>query len=634
MMRISGLRLASLVTALATGVATVGVGVVGATAATAATGGAAAEKPVFDGGKAQPVFADDEVIRQDVWVEIPADTDRDGNPDRVHVEVARPSSTEQGVDLPVIMQASPYFGGGNPVTNHDVDVPLYTPDKPGRDLGPDERSGMTSRREQAVQAFSGSARSDTIGPSRYEEHFLPRGFAFVYAESVGTGRSTGCPTIGGPKEVLAGKAVVDWLNGRAPAYDAKAGGARVEADWTTGQTGMIGVSYNGTLPNGVASTGVEGLEAIVPVSAISSWYGYYREDGLVVAPGGYQGEDTDVLFDYVLTRDNPAACDHVRDRLVERQDRLTGDYSQFWEKRNYVSDVENVSAAVLVSHGLNDRNVKTGQFAQWYEALKRSGVPHEIWLHQRGHGDWPYNLRKQAWLDTLNRWWTHWLYDVDNGVMEGPRATVQREDGSWVTYPEWPAPRAQATEVALTPGGRTSGGLTLDRPRGKPVTETLVDKPSVTAQELAAAASSKHRLAYRTPALGDKVRLSGAVRLDLRLSFDSPAANVTALLVDYAPDGSATIVNRGWTDPQNRKSPSATFAIHPGTPYRIDFATQADDYVFQPGHRIGVVVLSSDHNYTKRPPGGGTELSLDVKKSSVTLPVVGGAQALAAAARG
>ena len=42
---------------------------------------------------------------------------------------------------------------------------------------------------------------------------------------------------------------------------------------------MIGVSYNGTLPNAVAATGVEGLETIVPIAAISSWYDYYRANG-------------------------------------------------------------------------------------------------------------------------------------------------------------------------------------------------------------------------------------------------------------------------------------------------------------------------------------------------------------------
>ena len=45
---------------------------------------------------------------------------------------------------------------------------------------------------------------------------------------------------------------------------------------------MIGKSYDGTLSNGVAATGVEGLKTIVPISAISAWYNYSRDNGIVV----------------------------------------------------------------------------------------------------------------------------------------------------------------------------------------------------------------------------------------------------------------------------------------------------------------------------------------------------------------
>ena len=37
----------------------------------------------------------------------------------------------------------------------------------------------------------------------------------------------------------------------------------------------------------------------MPIAAISSWYDYYRANGGCVAPGGYQGEDADVLAQYV-----------------------------------------------------------------------------------------------------------------------------------------------------------------------------------------------------------------------------------------------------------------------------------------------------------------------------------------------
>ena len=81
---------------------------------------------------------------------------------------------------------------------------------------------------------------------------------------------------------LPAKVVIDWLNGRAPAYD-KNGNPVVAAAGTTASPAMIGKSYDGTLANGVAATGVEGLTTIVPISAISSWYDYTRTNGVIAA---------------------------------------------------------------------------------------------------------------------------------------------------------------------------------------------------------------------------------------------------------------------------------------------------------------------------------------------------------------
>ncbi len=71
------------------------------------------------------------------------------------------------------------------------------------------------------------------------------------------------------------------MNGRAKAFTAD--GREVTADWSTGNVGMTGILYNGTLPNGVATTGVW-FKTIIPIAAISSWYDYYRANGAVVVP--------------------------------------------------------------------------------------------------------------------------------------------------------------------------------------------------------------------------------------------------------------------------------------------------------------------------------------------------------------
>ncbi|TDD09242.1 Xaa-Pro dipeptidyl-peptidase [Saccharopolyspora terrae] len=561
--------------------------------------------PVFSDGEAQPVFDPAQAVRQDLFVTAPVDSDHDGQQDRVHVQVVRPKESEQGLRVPVVYQASPYFSGGNDVPNHNVDTELHVPEQAGP---------RTMRRTTGDERVAVAAEIDWA----YEQYLLARGYAVVYAESLGTGESTGCPTTGAENETIGAKSVVDWLNHRAPGHDA--GGAPVQAHWSTGKVGMMGVSYNGTLPNAVASTGVEGLEAIVPIGAISNWYDYYRTDGAVVAPGGYQGEDADVLAEYVHTRADREPCRPVIDGLTAEQDRITGDYSRFWDERNYLDDVDKVHAAVLSVHGLNDWNVKTRQAAQWYGALREHDVPHKIWWHQSGHTD-PIKLREQEWLRTLNRWFTRYLYDVPNGVEGEPRATVQREDGSWTEEPEWPAPDAAETVLRPSAGGSQRGGLSAGSPAAEAV-EGLTDDAGLLAEDLAAAPSSPNRLAYFTEPLAEQARVSGEVRADLALTFDRPAANVTALLVDQAPDGSVSVVTRGWTDPQNREALDRTTPIEPGQNYAITVSMQPDDYVFAPGHRLGVVVLSSDHDFTLRPkPGAG--MRLDLARTSISIPAVG-----------
>ena len=157
--------------------------------------------------------------------------------------------------------------------------------------------------------------------------------------------------------------MIDWLNGRNTAHTA--GGELVKASWTTGAVGMIGKSYDGTLANGVAATGVKGLKTIVPISAISSWYDYTRSGGVPYSDdympwlGGYVGHDSAGL------RRGPRASSASND------DDETGDYTSFWAERDYMKDASKVKASVFMTHGLSDYNVQTNHFAQWWSALSR-----------------------------------------------------------------------------------------------------------------------------------------------------------------------------------------------------------------------------------------------------------------------
>ena len=102
--------------------------ILGATVLTAVVPLAPATAQEFVDGLAQPVFAGQPVISHNAWVEVPnLDTDRDGVNDRIRIQVRRPSATDSGVRLPVVMIASPYSGGTRPYHTYDITGPLYEP---------------------------------------------------------------------------------------------------------------------------------------------------------------------------------------------------------------------------------------------------------------------------------------------------------------------------------------------------------------------------------------------------------------------------------------------------------------------------------------------------------------------------
>ena len=578
--------------------------------------------PRFENGQAQivPAFADStQWIRQQLWVETELDTDGDGRRDRVHVDVTRPAQTEtEGLKLPVIYESSPYFAGtsGPREFLYDVRQEVGAPPPPRTSQPPIAfREGRTRISNSHVNAW------------------VPRGFIVVHSESPGTGLSQGCPTVGGPNESLAPKAVIDWLNGRAKGYTTIDGNEPVVATWTTGKVGMIGTSYNGTLPIAAATTGVEGLEAIIPIAPNTSYYHYYRSNGLVRHPGGWLGEDIDFLFDFIHSG-NPEKREYcirtVRDgEMAAGRDRITGDYNAFWEGRDYLPKAVNIRAATLMAHAFNDWNVVPEHSVRIHEVLKARKVPVQAYFHQGGHGGAPP-------MELMNRWFTRYLHGIENGVERDPRAWIVREGARAsepTPYADYPNPAASAVTLhPATSGTGTNGVLSLtDRPRqGR---QTLVDDVTYSGAALARDSASRHRLLYATPVLAEPVHISGTARITLRLASSKPAANLSVWLVSLPYDTAAertSVITRGWADPQNHRSITRGEPLVPGQFYTLSFDLQPDDQIIPAGRRLGLMIFSSDRDFTLWPQPG-TELTVDVDATSLSLPVVGGRAAVARA---
>lgn len=578
--------------------------------------------PVFKDGQAQVVKAFEDPaywIREDLWVETEFDTDGDGKPDRMHVSVTRPRQTQtEGLKLPAIYISSPYFAGTGPNSNEFFwDTRQELGDEPGerKDFPSVERKGMRP-----------------IISKSHQQEWVPRGYAVVHSSSPGTGLSQGCPTIGGDNESLAPKAVVDWLCGRGKGFTSVDGSTPVTADWCTGKVGMTGTSFNGTLALAAATTGVQGLEAIIPIAPNTSYYHYYRSNGLIRHPYGYLGEDIDYLYDYVHSgaEEKREYCDcEVRDKeMLQKFDRVKGDYNDFWAGRDYLNDLEPLKAAVLMAHAFNDWNVVPEHSVRIYEALKAKGVPAQAFFHQGGHGGPPP-------MKLMNRWFTRYLHGIENDVENDPRSWIVRENGKREEpqpYDEYPNPAAEPVELYISPGAPETGSLTT-QPLDQPVTETLIDNFSFSGASLAQAEWTQHRLIYLSPTLSKSIHISGTPKLAVSVASNKPAVNLSVWLVSLPWNNGKNakitdnIITRGWADPQNAKSLTESEAMIPGRFYDLSFDLQPDDQVIPEGQQIGLMVFSSDRDFTLR-PDPGTELTLDLNKTKLSLPIVGGKTAL------
>ncbi|MFI9340749.1 Xaa-Pro dipeptidyl-peptidase [Streptomyces sp. NPDC052773] len=584
----------------------------------------------------QPVYSYDNAIREAVWVDTRLDGDGDGRTDRVAVDIVRPrEAARQGRKVPVIMDASPYYA-------------------------------CCGRGNESQKKTYDAAGNVVQMPLFYDNYFVPRGYAVVGVDLAGTNRSDGCVDVGGRSDIQSAKAVVDWLNGRAKAYTTRTGTTRAKATWTNGKTGMIGKSYDGTIANGVAATGVEGLETIVPIGAISSWYDYYFAKGAPLFDSGPDG-----LAYRVESPEARARCAAVKQRIVEGAPR-TGDWTPLWTERDYVRHADRVEASVFVVHGMQDLNVRAKHFGQWWDALAKNGVERKIWLSQVGHVD-PFDFRRATWVDTLHRWFDHELLGYDNGVDDEPMADIERAPDQWVTSAVWP-PRATQAAILRPAEGDLDGVGTLGLRPGTG-TETFTDNPEHDETDWAAHIDrpTPDKAGFTTAPLTRDLRLSGSSKVTVTATPSTSTAHLSAVLVDLGPgtirdyadagegittltdrtcwgasttgdsacfketsaktaDVDYTIVSRGWADLGNHASATGVPLI-PGKPYTITLDLAATDHVVPKGHRLALIVAGTDKDLIE-PPSSTPTLRLDLSRTSARVPLVGGATAFARATAG
>ena len=383
------------------------------------------------------------IARFTVYVETDYDTDLDGKNDLVKAYVQLPKAIlEKQYQIPSIFQASPY-------TASTTDG-LYYQHLTGEGMLTDEQIKKAgSKREISeeidllthVNTIDSKEFNYTVNKSTYynesieNNYFLVRGFAYINVGGYGTYFSEGLETMGTRLETHAYSCIMDWLNGERVGFTDKNASHTIKATFSNGCYAVQGTSYLGTTSYQLACSNIKGLKTVVPCAGIASWYEYTNSQGVSTLPTlnvpwlsyycNSKVFESDLSESYLNNY-----YDYLRYLEKEELD-ANGDYTDFWIDRDYTKNI-NPSCSALIIHGLNDFNVKPKQSILMYKAFKEAKQNTKMIFHQGSHfflanGDYALSIDdyKESFYEVLNRWYSHYLFDIDNNIENYPEFTYQ-----------------------------------------------------------------------------------------------------------------------------------------------------------------------------------------------------------------
>ena len=603
-------------------------------------------------GKSLATFSTCNLIREVVYVESRIDSDKDGLPDLVKVNIIRPTFSGR---IPAVMTASPYHQGTNDKASDkalykmEEELAVKEPHKisleePTLDLvDPVGQAQLVTEAEEKLAHINSSY--------TLNDYFLPRGFGNIYVSGLGTKDSQGIMPNGDYRQIEAFKNVIDWLNGRCRAFTDHSRERQVKADWSNGKVATTGLSYLGTMSNGLATTAVDGLEVIIAEAGISSWYNYYRENGLVTSPGGYPGEDLDSLDELTYSR-NLLAGDYIRgndahkasiEELKKNLDRKTGDYNQFWHERNYLLNAHKVKAEVVFTHGSQDWNVKPLHVYQMFNALP-SSIKKHLFYHNGAHV-YINNWQSIDFRESMNALLTQRLLGQKT---EYQLPTVIWQDNTaeqtWLTLKDFGNQNEHktfslGTEEAVIQNryqdsdferfGKSYPTFNNELYQGKvnqltidlPVTENIHLNGRIKLNLRLKSSTNKGLLSAQLLELGEKKYLHPYPGILSVRTLDNGRYHMLDNLFELPYSQSAQrVITKGYLNLQNRDDLLDIKEVTPNEWMEFQLELQPTIYKLQQGDTLRLVLYTTDFEITVR-DNSDYQLTVDLSQSSMEVPV-------------
>ena len=607
----------------------------------------------FFNDKSLATFDTTQLKREVVWVESPTDTYQRGKNDLIKIQIIRPQFKGQ---IPTIMTASPYHLGTNDKANdkklHEMKGNLIHKNPHHITVETHDFKPMTYPEPEHPVVDTATTTFTHGWTYSLNDYFLARGFASIYVAGVGTRGSDGFQTSGDAQQVYSMVAVIDWLNGRTRAFTTPKKTHEIVATWANGKVAMTGKSYLGTMAYAAATTGVDGLEVILAEAGISSWYNYYRENGLVRSPGGFPGEDLDVLAALTYSK-NLDGADFLKnnahyqlrlDEMTQALDRESGDYNQFWNDRNYLLNTRRIKADILIDHGLQDWNVTPEQAYRFFNAIAENHPKH-LFLH-RGSHIYNHNWQSLDFTEVINTYFSSKLLEKRLNLQLPP--VILQENSkyqSFIGLQQWGAKDQFSLPLAKTAVSITQFENHYDEPTFEKYSKDfhLFKKDLFEGNAHAAVIDLE---------LNRELFINGPITLEIRLKIKDSKGLLSAQLLDFGEkkrlrdttqvleakaidrgrnfelehlqelplvDSPYQVMTKGFLNLQNRDSLTTISEIPENEWFTARFTLQPTIYKLEKGDHMRLLLYSTDFEHTIRDNRMLT-YAIDLSQSKIIFP--------------
>lgn len=456
-------------------------------------------------------------------------------------------------------------------------------------------------------------------------YFAPRGYAVVFVDLRGTGRSEGCLDHMGPLDQSDGKEIVEWA---------------AKQKWSNGRVGMTGHSYVGSTPQMTAAQKPPHLVTIVPSAGLGAMYHHEFQTGV---PYFLQWAGPVYAYEQLaIERHLPGGDDELQDMqyfgcgmqnsaATTGEAWLSGAETDWHRERDFAKGATAAKIPVFNVHGVDDNAARTPGM-DWFNDRVRPGD--KAWIGQWDHGSGigpnsrtcaqgsTAQCKNDQWTKALHAWFDKHLLKRD--VETGPAAEIFLNTGDIYTADQWP-PRVDE-EIRFYP--QADGSMTEGAQGEDEGNVTYVSDQRGFENEF-----DTGHVAFETKPFKKDTLVVGIPKMRLEASvLGMTRVHLIASMYDVKGDTVDLMAKAGFAiNPELRDGIDAWAPVVPGERMTMNLEGMAQAHMIEKGHSLRLIVASSHPDKVPTFAGGaqvsvytggqdGTRLNVPVIFNPKTYP--------------